>query len=207
MPTFTLANDDMNRLLERARAEWHKDLNDNGVTVSCIVAIAKLDEEGNPMGDALKHHGVACFAVVRIVKQSDRVQGMADAEITLDGDRWAFLDDAERLAILDHELTHIEIVKEDGAVKLDDGGRPKLKLRAHDYEHGWFNETAKRHGPKSQEVQQAQQLFDADGQSYFGFVGSPSVPVAARRAAAKLAKQLKASNTTVAEAVAGAVRA
>jgi hypothetical protein len=51
-------------------------------------------------------------------------------------------------------LFHIAVRRDrDGAIKSDDGGRPKLKLRKHDFEIGGFVEIAKRHGPESLEVQ------------------------------------------------------
>ncbi len=71
---------------------------------------------------------------------------------------------------MDHELTHLELAEKEGAPVLDDGGRPKLKMRLHDYEFGWFTEVAERHKENAIEVQQARALIDGDGQVYFPFL-------------------------------------
>jgi hypothetical protein len=70
------------------------------------------------------------------------------------------MSDAERLALLDHELTHVEVVYE---------VRPrKLRTRHHDRTYGWFDEVAQKHGEASQEVQQARRFAaDEAGQLYF----------------------------------------
>jgi hypothetical protein len=54
-----------------------------------------------------------------------------------------------------------------GEVARDDIGRPLIKLRKHDYEFGWFNIIAARHGIASAEVQQATRIADEMGQYYF----------------------------------------
>jgi hypothetical protein len=64
----------------------------------------------------------------------------------------------------------LEIVRnKHGAPKKDCVGRPKLKMRLHDQQHGWFNEIAKRHGSASLECQQATRLFLHHKQTYFEF--------------------------------------
>jgi hypothetical protein len=64
----------------------------------------------------------------------------------VDAYRWPELDELTQVAVLDHELTHLELVTDDeGTVKYDDYGRPKLRMRLHDICHGWFSEVAKRH--------------------------------------------------------------
>jgi hypothetical protein len=49
--------------------------------------------------------------------------------------------------------------KKTGAVERDDLDRPKLKMREHDYEFGWFAETAHRFGEDSFEFSQARELL------------------------------------------------
>jgi hypothetical protein len=64
-------------------------------------------------------------------------------------------------AVIDHELTHLVLKKskKTGAVERDDLDRPKLKMREHDYEFGWFAETAQRFGEDSFEFSQARELL------------------------------------------------
>jgi hypothetical protein len=136
--------------------KFHPPLVEIGLTFSVLMAEAKRDAEGNLTGPAIKHHGYPALAKVRIVSERDRAHGMADVALLLDGDRWPLLSQGERIALLDHELTHIELVIDDeGKPKADDLGRPKLRIRLHDFEAGWFHEVAERHGKQSQEVQQA----------------------------------------------------
>lgn len=171
MTTYLLADDDTVRLLAETRAKYHPVLDEIGVRVSILMAIAAVDKDGNKKGPALKVHGVPALAKVRIVKHSDRVQGMADAEIVVDGDEWAFFPREKKVAILDHELLHLDPqIDEDGKPVTDDGGRPVLKMRHHDHQIGWFKEIAERHGKHSVEMEQARAMFDEGGQAYFPFL-------------------------------------
>lgn len=182
MPVYLKADDDMERLLHHTIEKYHARLlgdgtpDNPGVSVSIIQAWAKVDDDGNPVGAALMHHGYPALAKVRIIGQRDRVHGMADAEIIVDGDAWPKLDQARRIACLDHEMTHIEVQthEDTGKPKLDDGGRPKLRMRLHDYQTGWFVEVAQRHGDASVERQQAQQILAENGQVLFAFMEQPA---------------------------------
>lgn len=133
-----------------------------------IISIAD-DEDDVP---ALTHQGYPCDAVVRIIPVKSRIMGRGDAEITIDEWNWLNSDSGEKDALLDHEIHHLLLVpnaKRGGAPKLDDCGRPKLKMKKHDHQFGWFTEIAKRHGAASGEVRQARMLFLAGRQIYFGF--------------------------------------
>lgn len=161
--TYETANREALACLGTAREEWHDDRLE-GVRVGLIFAYAPEDEEtGDPTGPALKRHGVPCLALARIVSAKDRVAGLPDALIYVDGAAWKGLTEREKLALLDHELTHIGFPENRGE---DCGGRPKLKMRDHDYEFGFFTEVAERHGRASQEVQQATRFVDIAGQVY-----------------------------------------
>jgi hypothetical protein len=107
-----------------------------------------------------------------------RVAGLPDCKVTIDGRYWRErLDDKSRLALADHELTHFELAKDgSGFVKSDKAGRPRVKMRAHDWELGGFNVVLQRHGLKSldaltvleaaREFREFRQLFlfeDTDG--------------------------------------------
>ncbi len=90
----------------------------------------------------------------RASERADRAEGKADATVTVDGNRYDEWPLARLDAILDHELTHLELSLKDGAVQCDDLGRPKLRMRKHDQQYGWFNEVAERHGEDAVEVLQ-----------------------------------------------------
>lgn len=76
---------------------------------------------------------------------------------------------AERAALIDHELYHLELVRDKtDRLKRDYMGRPQLTIRLHDHQFGWFDAIAKRHGETSQECQQAQR-FHSHAQLYLPF--------------------------------------
>jgi hypothetical protein len=147
MATFTEADHEAKELLVRARRR-RQDLNDAGVTVKLLFAYARVNDAGEQVGGpALKLHGYPCLATVKINPLKDRVEGKADATITLDADQWPEHGEAEKLSLLDHELTHLELARTpEGEVRLDDAGRPKLKMRLHDMVIGGFYEVIRRHG-------------------------------------------------------------
>lgn len=142
--------------------------------IDLIFAHSTVDENGEPTGPAVSHGGYAALAVARNLSTKDRVMGRGDCEIVIDADRWPLLSDPEKDALLDHELEHFQIAKDkEGAPKLDDIRRPKLKIRKHDHQFGWFDNIARRHGLASPEVRQFQELCycDAGGQYYLPHIG------------------------------------
>lgn len=146
MATYRNMTDEVGGLVKDVMRQYHTDLAERGVTVEVIGAFADTDDAGQPRGPALKHHGWPALATVKINALKDRVAGMSDARITLDGDRWPELNHERQLALIDHELEHLEIVRDSaGGVKLDDAGRPKLTMRPHDFELGGFESVVNRH--------------------------------------------------------------
>lgn len=159
MTTYALASDDLKDTLTSVMDEFHPHLRDAGVNVDILLAHATTDANGDTNGPALRLHGYACCATIRIVGLKDRVAGRGDAEMLVDGDRCDTWSEDQLRAIVDHELTHLELqVSDQGTVKRDDIDRPLLRIRKHDHQFGWFDCVARRHGKHSIEVQQAQQL-------------------------------------------------
>ncbi len=164
MKTYSQAPDAAT-LLEKIQAEYHPDL--DGVSVTALFV---FDEEASSES-VLKHHGYPAGAVCRITPLRERAQGLGDASIVIDRATWLALTQAQREALLDHELTHLtRVIDEDtGQPKSDVLGRPKLAMRQHDHQFGWFDEIAQRHGEASPEVRQAKALMESSGQLYFDF--------------------------------------
>lgn len=167
MKTFSQAPD-VATTIERMQAEYHPDLED--VTIAGLFA---FDTESSL--PVLKHQGYAAGAVVRITVLKDRALGVADAQIVVDRAGWLALSARQRNALIDHELTHLEVKTdeeegaEDAVPVYDALGRPRLVMRKHDHQFGWFDEVAKRHGQASPEVRQARVLMESSGQLYFDF--------------------------------------
>jgi hypothetical protein len=141
LPLFRDPDPDAKVVIDKVLRLWHSELADAGVTVACVFAYASGD------GDALTHHGYPAAAVIAINPLDKRVQGMADATIKVDGRQWQENDEEWKLALIDHELTHLSVMKDQKTqkVKTDDAGRPKLRLRVHDWENGGFDEIVSRH--------------------------------------------------------------
>ena len=167
MKTFSQAPD-VGLVIERMQEAHHEDLDE--VTISALFAFD--NESSLPV---LKHQGYPAGATVRITALKDRALGVADAQIIVDRAGWLALSGRQRDALIDHELTHLEVKTEeeegakDPVAVYDVLGRPKLLMRKHDHQFGWFDEVAQRHGEASPEVRQARVLMEKSGQLYFDF--------------------------------------
>lgn len=170
MPRYETAPADAVTLLGIVVEKYHGRLTDVGVKVDLLFARPTLDKNGDPKGDPVKLNGYTCAAVVRSVPLKLRAQGHGDAEITIDGDNWDVLAEEERIALLDHELTHLEPVQTSKGLKRDDLDRPVLRLRKHDHQFGWFDEVARRHGLASYEVKQLRDFVASYRQQWLPFM-------------------------------------
>ncbi len=155
MPAFRTADREANDLIPALIDEFCSDLKEAGVRVGCRFAF--------PTGHAihaLKHQGWPAAALVRIVQQKDRVSGMPDAMIDVDGAAWLDWDEDRRRATLHHELHHLLVVRDrkTGRIKTDDCHRPKLRLRPHDFQLGGFFTIIDRYGISAIEASAATDL-------------------------------------------------
>jgi hypothetical protein len=169
MPIYEQPAPQMLLLLDEVKRLYHGRLDDHGIKIDLLVAKAKCDKNGDTNGVALRLHGYQANAIVRITSYKDRVLGRGDAEIVVDGDMWHLWSREQQMALLDHELEHIEPIVKDviddaGMLKSDlqrdDANRPKLRLKKHDFQVGWFDSVARRHGESSFEVSQARELLE-----------------------------------------------
>lgn len=128
-------------LLDEVMGHHHGDLAGNEVTVGVLWAVSDSEKP------ALSHHGYPAAAIVSINALKLRAQGMPDATIAISEAWWKGASDASREALIDHELYHLQVMRDrDGGVKLDDLGRPRLSMRKHDFEIGGFDRILERHG-------------------------------------------------------------
>lgn len=141
---YSLPEADDKNLLARVVADWHKDLSVIDARVQILFASADPEVENPP--PPVKHGGYPARATIRVVPTKDRLVKGYDAEMLVDRDWWGGASEARRVALLDHELSHLEVVvstkdkREPGepldtsSVVFDDLGRPKLRLRKADYQ-------------------------------------------------------------------------
>ena len=166
--TYQPASEEVNELIAAVMGKHHQPLEQVSLEVKGWFAYAERDEAGLPKGMALKLHGYACMATVKVNNLKQRVQGLGDAEIMFDGDRWDDLAEEEQFALIDHELCHLMVkVDKVGAVKMDAHGRPLLKMRLHDWQIGGFREVVQRHGANALDLQVFDALMASDGQLLF----------------------------------------
>jgi len=131
------------------------DLAEVDLKLTVLTAHAARDSEGTPKGPAIKHQGYAAHAVIKINSHQKRVEGCGDVTIIVDGDNCSEWSERRLEAILVHELTHLVVVRDnEGVIKSDDCGRPKLKMRLHDVQIGVFTEVAKEYGCDSVDYEQ-----------------------------------------------------
>lgn len=142
----------------------HKPLLDARVKIDFVFAFSDPDS-GRP---AIMLGGYPALGVARRIGLKDRALGRGDAEVMLDGDWWKEATGERKRALLDHELHHFEVkTDKHGRFDWDDLNRPRLLLRKHDFDFGWFTIIAERHGKHSTEHLQFKTICDAAGQFYW----------------------------------------
>lgn len=161
--------------------ETYKPVLEAKVNIEVMFAFGERHPETDALvSDAITHHGFRALGKCRKTSLEERAAGRGDAVITLDADWWEEADESKQRALLDHELHHIDVcTDEDGKVIKDSCGRPRLKMRKHDVEVGWFKITAERNGKNSVECIQAKSIMDHSGQAYWPdmFEDQPELPV------------------------------
>lgn len=182
MPTYGPASTEVHALVASVMEDWHPDLVKTEARIGIVMAYPTLDKDGEPTGPAVTLHGEPCLATIKANAQKDRVDGKPDATIVISAPEWNDLaaepdGNERRVALLDHKLYHLIVRrdKETGRFDTDDQGRPLFEMRRHDWTFAGFREIASRHGKRSQEVIQAQQLHDAYGNILFGFADDLAV--------------------------------
>jgi hypothetical protein len=151
--TYTVAGADVTDLAAKLMSSKHEELIKAKVTVTYIMVTPPCNEEGEITGPAIKVHGWQAQACIKINSTKDRVAGKADCDCFIDADAWKEKSERERMALLHHELMHIMTTD-----KIDDNGRPKLKMRPHDAEIGIFWDSINDFGQESPDKQAVDNL-------------------------------------------------
>lgn len=171
MSTYVKCGSEVEQLADELIEKYHSALKKHGVKIDYLFALSKLDDNGDPVGPAIKANGYPALGMARIIPLKDRVGGRTDVEVILDGQRWETLADDMKAALLDHELSHFQVkLDENGDHEEDDCGRPKISMRLHDVQVGWFADVAARHGAASVEVHDAQNIVNDFRESIFSFL-------------------------------------
>jgi hypothetical protein len=161
---------DIASLVQDVMKIYYTDLLEQNIKIDLIDA---YDSMGGP---AVTVHGLPAAASIRVLSLKDRIMDRGDVEITFDGYVVDGFSKDEKMALIDHELYHIETKRnKDGQIKYDDIGRVEYKLKPHDREFGWFDAVARRWGKNSQEYKQANEMVsDEDFARIYLGDGEPS---------------------------------
>ena len=162
MATYTPSTAEVDTIVAKAIHMYHGKLEEAGVRVQVLMARGDVDKEGNQK-PAIKVGGYPALASIKIYSLKDRVATGYAARMEIDADQWEIDLKEQRLAMVDHELEHLDLVydSEDGSIKVDDAEMPKLKMVRHDMQVGWFHAVAQRHGSNSCEVRQAKAFVES----------------------------------------------
>ena len=177
MATYSDATEAIRPMVDELVGDFYPDLLEGDVTIGGLFAYAVLDESGEPKAPAITQNGRAVLFRVKVNSEADRLEGKPDATITVDHAEWqARTDDGEAgrsvlMAGVDECLYALEVLreKEGNAIKTDDHGRAKLKVKKPDWTFTGFRAVAERHKAASYEVRQARELHDAHGNILFSF--------------------------------------
>lgn len=167
--------------LELAMTKYHPAIHAAGVKLVAIMA-RSFDANEEPV-PAIKLAGNPCLAKIKSYNLKQRHLTGYDGEVMVDGDLWDDLEEGQRIALFDHELTHLQIIiGMDGRMKLDDLGRPKLKTIPDDYYINGFFCVIERHGEMANEARNIERVM---------LRVKASLKVAATDAGKKLATKLQ----------------
>jgi len=154
--TYEPADDDVLELLAEVMREHHLPLHQVGTRISVVMAACEVKGEERP---AMLLRGQVVAAKIQITSLVDRARGLADAKLTICQFSWDRLSEPSRVALLDHELEHLELNGEPNTEAcLDDRGRPRLRMRHHDWELAGFAAVAERHREAAVEVQEVKRF-------------------------------------------------
>lgn len=164
---FALAGSDEKKLCSQLIRLYHSDMDSIAARVDVLFCF-RAEEGEEP---ALSKDGNRIPGISKVISLKDRVKGMGDVEILIDGDAWGAMSDKEKAALLDHQLECFEAKRDkEGDFILDDIDRPTFRIRPHDRVVRFYDTVAQRHRSDSMEVKQLQRLFAESGQTYLPFI-------------------------------------
>lgn len=157
---YEKAPEEVNSLITKVMEKYHNELFIAGVKVAATM-VSKLGKE-DELVPCLKVRGAQAYACIHTVRPSQRLRVQHDAELTIDAFLWEDMGMPQKIAILDHELTHLAIrLDKQGKPKLDDHGFIRLRCVNHDYDISGFYQIVRRHGMKSIEWNRVSSVYNA----------------------------------------------
>jgi len=157
---YDKADDDTLTLVREVMEQHHQELVRAGVRVQCLM-VSEADKTGLALDvQALTRQGHPVAGQIRRCHARDRRIHEADAILELDDYAWHPLSTEQARALIDHELTHLEVVvDQDGVTAKHPDGRPKLSLRHDDFMLTGFYDVVERHGTAALEYQSVERVY------------------------------------------------
>lgn len=125
--TFDIASPLVHTLVQQVIDRREPDLKEAKLSYQVKLAF----NDGNP---AVKVNGYARAGKIKINSYEKRVEGLPDVTITLDDEAWKDLKPRQQEALIAHLLHCLKVVRDkEKRIVEDDCGRPKLKMRLHDF--------------------------------------------------------------------------
>lgn len=168
--TRATSGDDVFKVIGRIIDEAHQDLKECGA----LIAVLFVESSTGP---AIISGGYPVRAKVKLTTAKDRAlvsgRDRYDVLLMIDWRVWEDCEPSEREALIDHELSHVVVVRDDGRIESHDDGRPKLRLRPGDWNIGdGFAAVVRRRGsaaPEYQNLITVVRAMDEHGQYLFEF--------------------------------------
>lgn len=155
--TYEPADGETYGLLKDLYLEHRDDLANTDAKILLLFAYG---DDGKP---AMKCRGMRAMGTCKVHCYKDKVQGKPDATITLDGTWWLTATPRQRLALLHHELSHIDVYHGE----LDALGRCDLRSRRGDWDGDGFHEVLALYGEDSCEYHNLQTIAEHHRQMRF----------------------------------------
>ena len=165
MRLFTPGLEGMVSVFSEAVSKFHPDLEREEFSLR-VLAVQAASRDGEPNDNPpMQRRGKRTLAAIRATNPRERsIDTTVDAEVVVDLPFWDSATEATRLALADHELTHVEVVRDPAGVALRDvNGRLVLRMRPHEEEVGIFTEVIARHGRDSVDMMEALRLAQKVG--------------------------------------------
>lgn len=173
------------KALRKSLTSWHPDLELVGIRIGVVFVWPAINADGLVIGPALKYAGAMAAAKTQICRHAIRALTGLDVVIQIAADIWASLAKPSRLALLDHELEHLVVVRDnDGKIRTHNDGRPRLVTRPDDWVLTGFQSVVERQGAHALEVLTLLNLR-RPSQRPFEFMDPP--PAARKRALSRKA--------------------
>lgn len=181
-------------LMEQVINEHFEEIRSVEPPLKITVLMAGNGGESNE--PCLKHHGAACFALIRRSKPQDRAQNGPDVYIEIDENRWEESNERRRMAVLAHELRHVEFkLDKGGGVKRDIYERPVIRFVPDDWTLTGFEDVCEWYGEDAVEYQCVREVHGKLAQLGLSFMSAEDMAESRPRSRGRKAAALSVAAT------------